>query len=151
MYSNGAGDGICTGFEVPRASITGPRGFNCRRVFAAGTRHQERRTRSNIRLDEGEALVSLIVHVAVLRVQERATSLSPHRRQKGPGQDGRGGETHQRRGQKGISGRERKQETGALVLFPPNCTPLLGLLLRSHEPRTCTDETGSEKKGRRRR
>lgn len=71
MYSNEVGDSIWTQFELSRSSITGLRGFECRPEFAAGTRHQERRTRSDLRL-EGKALVS-VAWGCGWRVKELAT------------------------------------------------------------------------------
>jgi hypothetical protein len=62
----------------------------------------------------------------------------------------RGEETHQRRGQNGISGSERRQEMAFPRLFPPGFTLHCGLLLRSHEPRTCTEETRVREQGGRR-
>jgi hypothetical protein len=96
-------------------------------VFAAGTRLQERRTRRNIRLDEDKAPVSLIDRVAVLACRSMRPGCLPHRRYQGPGQDERGGETHQRREQKGIGGGATGSNRRELLFWlPPGFTLLFG-------------------------
>jgi hypothetical protein len=96
--------GICSGHQAP------------------GTAY----TKEYLRLDEGKALVSLSVRVEVFECRSKRPHCPLTEGVQGQSQDERGGETHQRRGQKGISGGERRQETAVLVLIPPGFTLLFG-------------------------
>lgn len=125
----------------------------CRPVFAAGTRLQERRTRRNIRLDEDKAPVSLIDRVMVLACAGACDLfVSPTKGTKGQSRTRGEGRLTKGGNRRGSAESERKQETeSSYFCFLRVSHFSSGLLLRSHEPRACTDETGVREKGGRRR